>query len=83
MATTSPATGVYRSLAVFTDSMTPKASDFLRFYRDQSVRVHKAKEMSDEELEGKIVIGKLVERERTEFGASLRRINEKFREGRA
>jgi 2-oxoglutarate ferredoxin oxidoreductase subunit beta len=60
-----------------------KASDFLRFYRDQSVRVHKAKEMSDEELEGKIVIGKLVERERTEFGASLRRINEKFREGRA
>jgi 2-oxoglutarate ferredoxin oxidoreductase subunit beta len=56
-----------------------KASDFLRLYRDQSVRVHKAKEMSDEELEGKIVIGKLVERERTEFAASLRRINEKFR----
>jgi 2-oxoglutarate ferredoxin oxidoreductase subunit beta len=56
-----------------------KASDFLRLYRDQSVRVHKAKEMSDDELEGKIVIGKLVERERTEFAASLRRINEKFR----
>ena len=58
-----------------------RASDFLKFYRDQSVRVHKAKEMSAEELEGKIVVGKLVERGRTEFATSLRRINERFREG--
>jgi len=58
-----------------------KASDFLRYYRDQSVRVHKAREMSAEELDGKIVVGKLVERERPEFAASLRRINERFREG--
>jgi 2-oxoglutarate ferredoxin oxidoreductase subunit beta len=58
-----------------------KASDFLKLYRDQSVRVHKAREMSAEQLEGKIVVGKLVERQRTEFAASLRRINERFREG--
>jgi 2-oxoglutarate ferredoxin oxidoreductase subunit beta len=58
-----------------------RASDFLKFYRDQSVRVHKAREMSAEELEGKIVVGKLVERQRTEFVTSLRRINERFREG--
>jgi 2-oxoglutarate ferredoxin oxidoreductase subunit beta len=58
-----------------------KGSDFLEFYRDRSVRVHKAREMSAEELEGKIVVGKLMERQRTEFSASLRRINERFRDG--
>jgi hypothetical protein len=37
--------------------------------------------MSEDELEGKIVVGKLVERERTEFTDSLREINRKADDG--
>jgi 2-oxoglutarate ferredoxin oxidoreductase subunit beta len=49
---------------------------FMEHFKENSVGVAKAKNMSEEELEGKIVVGKLVERDRIEFTESLRRINE-------
>ncbi len=51
--------------------------DFLNFFKENSVRIQKAKEMSEEELEGKFVIGKLVERDREEFTTSLSKLNER------
>ena len=48
----------------------------LEYFKKNSVRVEKARNMSEEELDGKIVVGKLVERERIEFTESLRRINQ-------
>lgn len=57
-----------------------RAGDFLKLYKDSSVNVQKAKNMSDEELDGKIVVGKLLERKnRGEFVSTLRRINEDVR----
>lgn len=55
-----------------------KGSDFLKLFRDQSVRIQKAREMTEEELKGKIIVGKLLERAREEYGATLRKINEEF-----
>jgi len=54
--------------------------DFLKMYRDRSVRVKKAKEMTEEELENKFVVGALLERKRREFGAGLRKINESLKQ---
>ena len=51
----------------------------LEYFRDDSVGVKKAAGMSEQELEGKIVVGKLVERERIEFTESLREMNDKAR----
>lgn len=51
-------------------------SDFLSYYRDNSVRIEKARELSDEELKDKIVVGKIVERDGEEFVEKLYRINE-------
>lgn len=49
---------------------------FMEYFKENSVGVNKAANMSEDELEGKIVVGKLVERERIEFTETLRRINE-------
>ncbi len=48
----------------------------MEYFKESSVRLGKAAEMSEEELDGKIVVGKLVERDRVEFTESLRKINE-------
>ena len=42
--------------------------------KDNSVRVKKAKEMTEEELEGKIVVGTLADRDRPEFVSELHSI---------
>ena len=44
-------------------------------YRNILVHIDDTKGMSEEELDDKIVIGKLVERNRSEFGAELRALN--------
>jgi len=49
---------------------------FMEYFKKNSVGIGTAENMSEEELEGKIVVGKLVERDRIEFTESLRRINE-------
>jgi len=38
-------------------------SDFLNYFRDNSIKIEKAHELSDEELEDKIVVGKIAERD--------------------
>ena len=52
---------------------------FMEHFKKNSVRVTKAASMSEEELAGKIVVGKLVERNRIEFTESLGRIGERCR----
>jgi 2-oxoglutarate ferredoxin oxidoreductase subunit beta len=53
--------------------------DILKFIRDNSVAWEDARELGEEELEGKFVVGKLVERRRSEFGENLRRLNSERR----
>jgi 2-oxoglutarate ferredoxin oxidoreductase subunit beta len=54
-----------------------KGEDFLNHFKENSVRIQKAREMSEQELEGKFVIGKLVERDREEYTVSLGKLNER------
>ena len=49
----------------------PTAPDFLTMFREHSVPVRRAKEMTEEELEGKFVVGKLTQRKRPEFVCEL------------
>ncbi len=51
-------------------------SDFLKMFKEKSVRIKKAQEMSEEELEGKIVVGKLCDRDRPEFVAQLHEVRD-------
>lgn len=53
-----------------------EGSDMVRYFRDNSVPIQKTVDLTEEELSGKIVIGKLVDRERTEFTATLNGIIE-------
>jgi 2-oxoglutarate ferredoxin oxidoreductase subunit beta len=52
-----------------------EGQDFLNWFKDKSVKIDKAKKMSEEELDDKIVIGKLVDREREEFTEALEKLN--------
>jgi 2-oxoglutarate ferredoxin oxidoreductase subunit beta len=51
------------------------AQPFLDDFKKNSIRIEKARGMSEEELEGKYVIGKLVERNRAEFTDNLLALN--------
>jgi 2-oxoglutarate ferredoxin oxidoreductase subunit beta len=48
--------------------------------RDASIHIDDTRGMTEEELEGKFVVGKLVERQQAEFGESLRRLVAERRE---
>lgn len=52
------------------------AQDFLKFFKENTVNSLKAKDMSPEDLEGKIIVGKIVERDRKEFTTILKELNE-------
>ena len=52
----------------------------LKQLRDASIHVDDTQGMSEEELEGKFVVGKLVERQRAEFGDGLRQLISERRE---
>ncbi len=56
------------------------AKDMLAFFREQSVPVSRAKDMTPEELEDKIVVGELVSKTRPEFVASLRNLPQQLKE---
>ncbi|MFQ5906836.1 MAG: thiamine pyrophosphate-dependent enzyme [bacterium] len=45
--------------------------EMLRYFRDNSVPVEKAGDLTEGQLSGKIVIGKMIDRERTEFTRTL------------
>ncbi len=49
--------------------------DFLNYFKEKAIRIEKAKNMTEEELEDRIVIGKFVDRDRKEFTEILRGIN--------
>jgi 2-oxoglutarate ferredoxin oxidoreductase subunit beta len=48
---------------------------FLEYFRDASIHIDDARQLSEEELADKIVVGKLVEREQAEFGDCLQELN--------
>ena len=52
----------------------------LAHFRDQAIHVDDAKGMSEEELEGRYVIGKLVERDRAEYTNNLADLNRECRQ---
>lgn len=49
--------------------------EFLKLFKEKSIKIEKTKNMSEEELMDKIIIGELIEREREEFTENLRKIN--------
>jgi 2-oxoglutarate ferredoxin oxidoreductase subunit beta len=55
--------------------------DFLNFFKEKAIRIEKAKDMTEEELEDRIVIGKFVDKEREEFSEILRNINRERMKG--
>jgi len=55
-------------------------TEALQEYKESSVRIEETSEMDEAELEGKILIGKLVERQKGEFTESLRKLNMELRE---
>lgn len=50
--------------------------DFLHKFKEQSVRIARVSEMTEEELEGKIIVGKLRDRERPEYVTELHKLTE-------
>ncbi|MCP4898522.1 MAG: 2-oxoacid:ferredoxin oxidoreductase subunit beta [bacterium] len=52
----------------------------LKHLRDQSIHVDETGDLSEEELEGRFVVGKLVERRRSELGSALRELNRQRQE---
>ena len=44
-------------------------------FKEKAIRVEKTKNLSEDELKDRIVIGKFVDREREEFTESLRKLN--------
>lgn len=46
-----------------------KAVDILKFFKKNSIRIDKASRMSEEELEGKIIIGEFVDKEKVELSS--------------
>ena len=52
----------------------------MEYFKNNSVFVNKTRYMTEEELDGKITVGKLVERDRIEFTECLRSINQERRE---
>jgi len=58
-------------------------SESLKEYRDTSIKVDEASQMNPDELENKIVIGKLVDKDKQEFTENLYRLNKEIRKNKA
>lgn len=58
-------------------------TEALQEYKESSVRIEETSGMDAAELEGKTIIGKLVERQKGEFTESLRKLNMELREKKA
>ena len=57
------------------------ANDFLKRFKEQSIRIEKTKNMSEEELENKIVIGKFCDMDRPEYVSELHKLTNELVEG--
>jgi 2-oxoglutarate ferredoxin oxidoreductase subunit beta len=53
---------------------------FMEYFKNNSVFINRTRYMTEEELDGKIMVGKLMERDRVEFTECLRRINQEHHE---
>jgi 2-oxoglutarate ferredoxin oxidoreductase subunit beta len=53
-----------------------EGQDFLNMFKDNAIKIEKTKNMGEDELKDRIVIGKLVDRDREEFTEMLRNLNE-------
>lgn len=60
---------------------TRTGPDFLKIFKERSIRVEKARELTESELENRFVIGKLVERDRPEFTQELAALQKRAQEG--
>lgn len=49
-------------------------ASMMKWFKSNSIRIEKAREMSGSELEGKFVIGEFVDTEKAEYGESLREL---------
>lgn len=56
------------------------APEMLKWFDEHSVSVEKARRMAPEELQGKIVVGKMVDREAEDYGTKYRRIQQAAQE---
>jgi 2-oxoglutarate ferredoxin oxidoreductase subunit beta len=54
--------------------------DILKYFQKASIHVEDAKALTEDELDGRIVVGKLVERHRAELCDGLRRLNQSRRQ---
>ncbi len=59
----------------------PSNIDMLKFQRDNAIPISKAKEMSEEELEGKIITGIFCEKQKPEFTEKYQKIVDSFSGG--
>ncbi len=57
-----------------------EAADFLKEFSEKSVPIKKARKMEEEQLEDKIVVGTLVERNREDFVTGLQNLNRQVQE---
>jgi len=48
-----------------------KSRDILAYYKEQSVKIEKAASMTSDELEGKIIVGDFVDRDKAELVRSM------------
>jgi len=56
-------------------------SEFLEIFKEKSIRVEKAQDLTEEEREKHFIIGKLVDRNRKEFTDELRALQKRAQEG--
>jgi 2-oxoglutarate ferredoxin oxidoreductase subunit beta len=60
-----------------------KAVDMLQRFKDQSIRIDKARELDKEALEDKIVVGEFVDVDKAELSSEWARLTRQIREGRS
>ena len=60
-------------------NISRKPSDMIKFLKENSIHINKAKNMSEEELNGKIVVGEFLDIEKPEFVEELHKLIEKLK----
>ncbi|PNR96973.1 2-oxoacid:ferredoxin oxidoreductase subunit beta [Petrotoga sp. 9PWA.NaAc.5.4] len=61
----------------------PQPSEMLQYFKDNSIMVHKAKNMNEEELKGKIVIGEFLNVEKEGYVDKYNKMKKQFSTGEA
>jgi 2-oxoglutarate ferredoxin oxidoreductase subunit beta len=60
-------------------NISRKPADMVKFLKESSININKAKNMSEEELNGKIVVGEFLDIEKPEFVEELHKLIEKLK----